>query len=155
MDAVTLLSFLLLGSPTYAVREAASEHLSRQPYLAIAVPLELLQSHPDPEIRERLAALRRQHADAILDAAIGGGRSPWLDALPRCQVDRWDIIHGWLGATGCERYRTGDHPQYRGATACWLRWRISEGMTWSEARQLVEKMRARERYWQEGRWTDE
>ena len=145
--------FALLGSQRWEVREAASEMLSTMP--APVFHLEALRLHPDAEVRLRVQRLREQHIDALLEMVLGSERAPWIDSLPKNLVDRDSIIHVWLGALGCGRYRTGEFPVYSGATACWLRSQLEDGLSVTDGRKMVRRMRDREPFWKDGRWTDE
>lgn len=156
IDLIAVL-FLMLGDSSHAARESASTHLQALPVWHVCSHLDTFARHPDPEVRRRVQALREQHAEALTLLVLGDGAGglPWIDSLPRDYPDRWQIIHGYLNAAGGDRYRVGEFPTYRSATAVWLRDRIADGMTLGDARALLGKMRARMPAWQGGKWTDE
>lgn len=79
---------------------------------------------------------------------------PWLDAIPLDYPDRWNTIHAYLSVPGADRYRVGEYPGYRAATAIWLRDQLADGMSLGDAAALLARMRGRMPAWQ-GRWTDE
>jgi hypothetical protein len=142
---------VLLGHPSFSVREAAHAQLARLAPL-IWPMLAAWENADDPEIAAHCRALVDQHWRSLpltekqsIAAQLrpaGWQKLPWLSSLPEWNhyyLDR--AMSGGFGAGG------PDWPGYREATRLWLLDMVAAGYTPRELLPLLEAMANGDREW--------
>ena len=137
-----------LGSVSWEERQAAGAEVRWWGEIAVPV-LRRRTGDPDWEVRRRAERLLDDWRESVW---AGRGSMPWLDMLGKDFPDRQAAIDRWLAeakvvVAPCVR----DWPEYRHATALFVRHLLESGWSVAKARGLLERMAENERQWRRGR----
>ena len=159
MDVLYAILIALLGSPSFATREAATEALAAQ-YPALP-HLQAAARSPDPEVAFRAGRLVERHRAVLADAWIARqGKLPWMDSMPRDSADITDLVSHYVELArprvAVDNNHSGpDWPAYREATRLWLWARIVDGDSPEALVGVLAAMRVRCDRWERIKQYDE
>lgn len=137
-------AILPLGDDRFETREGAQLYVESQEWLYPYL-LQQAQACADPEIRQRCRRACAVHDQRLLPA--GWVCLPWIDSLPFDFPGREALIERTLrAARGAQvDYYGPDYPDYRQATALWVRELLASGTPRSTIHRHLERMAERER----------